>query len=163
LANRVLIGNRATGGQGLYVSAKGQDVLTCADKHLILDARTKRAGQIYRTGNQSSISSSGLTWTDSNAPSLGFIPLILVIEQEMGDAEIEDNVSPDLDADWESSQVSVWASTETTLRPVSSEFDPNGYSGAVYSLGGRSGTNVRFFVLRIPCQYGKMTTSSLWT
>lgn len=162
MANRVLIGNRATGGQGLYVSAKGQDVLTCADKHLILDARTKRAGQIYRTGNQSSIGASGLTWTDSNAPSLGFIPLILVIEQEMGDAEIEVG-DEELDADWESSQVSVWASTETTIRPVSSEFDPHGYTGAVYTLGGRSATNVRFFVLRIPCQYGKMTTSSLWT
>ena len=154
--------NRATGGQGLYVSAKGQDVLTCADKHLILDARTQRAGQIYRTGNQSSIGSSGLTWTDSNHASLGFIPLIIVIESEMGDAEIEDSTSPELDADFECTQVSCWESTETKVIPVDMQLDPNGYSGDRYHSG-RSATNVRFFVLRIPCQYGKMTVSSLWS
>ena len=30
MANRVLIGNRSTGGYGLYVSAPSADVLTCA-------------------------------------------------------------------------------------------------------------------------------------
>ena len=34
MANRILIGNRATGGYGLYVSEPGADVLTAAHDDL---------------------------------------------------------------------------------------------------------------------------------
>ncbi len=47
MANRVLLGNRATGGQGLYVSKVGQNVLTCADNQLLFDSRKSRTAQIY--------------------------------------------------------------------------------------------------------------------
>jgi hypothetical protein len=29
-------------------------------------------------------------------------------------------------------------------------------------FGIKNATNVKFFVLRIPCQYGKMTDANLW-
>ena len=47
MANRVLLGNRTTGGHGLYVSKSGQNVLTCADNQLLFDSRKSRTGQIY--------------------------------------------------------------------------------------------------------------------
>ena len=47
MANRVLLGNRSTGGYGLYVSKEGQNVLTCADKELIFDSRANRTGLVY--------------------------------------------------------------------------------------------------------------------
>lgn len=50
MANRVLLGNRATGGQGLYISKAGQNVLTCADKELLFDSRKFRTAQIYAGG-----------------------------------------------------------------------------------------------------------------
>ena len=39
MANRVLLGNRATGGYGLYVSKSNSNVLTCDIKDLLLDSR----------------------------------------------------------------------------------------------------------------------------
>ena len=39
MANRILIGNRATGGYGLYVSKTGEDVLTTTET-LAFDSRT---------------------------------------------------------------------------------------------------------------------------
>ena len=35
MANRVLLGNRSTGGYGLYVSESGQNVLTCSKDKLL--------------------------------------------------------------------------------------------------------------------------------
>jgi len=51
MGNRVLLGNRSTGGYGFYVSKSGQNVLTCADKELLFDSRTSRTGQIYAGAN----------------------------------------------------------------------------------------------------------------
>lgn len=39
MANRVLLGYRANGGYGLYVSQAGQNVETCADGYLMFDSR----------------------------------------------------------------------------------------------------------------------------
>ena len=41
MANRVLLGNRATGGQGLYVSRAGDDVATTGNP-LAFDSRSLR-------------------------------------------------------------------------------------------------------------------------
>jgi len=148
----------------------GVDVTDCEDKDLSFNSNSARLGGIYRGGNQSQINSStGLTWTDSDHPDLGYIPLILVVESEMGGAS---NLigSPLPQYYFDASNMSTWSSTSTNLNEVSMLFDPRPYRSRIFKehtrvasgFGIKQATNVKFFVLRIPCQYGKMTDTDLW-
>ena len=51
MARRVLLGNRSTGGHGLYISKAGSNVEDCADKFLLFDSRKSRTAQIYAGGS----------------------------------------------------------------------------------------------------------------
>jgi hypothetical protein len=151
----------------------GVDVTDCADKDLSFNSNSARIGGIYRGGNQSSISNStGLTWTDSDHPDLGYIPLIMVIEDQMGGAT---NISlsggfPQYYFD--ASNMSTWSSTSSKLLQVNMLFDPFVSTQTKVFLendrvssgiGILNATNVKFWVLKIPCQYGKMADSTgLW-
>jgi hypothetical protein len=148
----------------------GVDVTDCATKDLSFNSNSARVGGIYRGGNQSSISNStGLTWTDSDHPDLGYIPLIIVIEDEMGGAS---NLigSPLPQYYFDASNMSTWSSTSSKLLQVSMLFDPRPARTRIFlentrvssGFGIKNATNVKFFVLRIPCQYGKMTDANLW-
>ena len=56
--NRILIGNRAIGGYGLYVSKADSDVLTCDQDELLFDSREYRGtGQVYAGGGPLNITS----------------------------------------------------------------------------------------------------------
>ena len=44
MANRILIGNRATGGYGLYVSRAGEDVATCNKSDLYFWTESEESG-----------------------------------------------------------------------------------------------------------------------
>ena len=151
----------------------GVDVTTCADKDLSFDSRVARTAGIYRGGNQSSISNStGLTWTDSDHPDLGYIPLIVVIEDQMGGAA---NIvySYNLPKYYFYVQnMSTWSSTSSKLSQVNMMFDAR-LSNRQHvflendrvssGVGILNATNVKFWVLKIPCQYGKMTDANLWS
>ena len=67
MANRVLVGNRSTGGYGLYVSKANSNVLDCDDKDLLFDSREKASGtgQVYAGGGPLNITSGnrGASWT----------------------------------------------------------------------------------------------------
>ena len=150
----------------------GVDVTTCADKDLSFDSRVARAAGVYRGGNQSSISNStGLTWTDSDHPDLGYIPLIIVIEDQMGGAT---NIVYSMGLPiyyFYAQNMSTWSSTSSKLLQTNMLFDAR-YSNRQHiflendrvssGIGIRNATNVKFWVLRIPCQYGKMTDANLW-
>ena len=56
MANRVLLGNRSTGGYGMYVSKAGSNVVSCNRKDLLFDSSQQRAGEIYAGGTQSTLS-----------------------------------------------------------------------------------------------------------
>ena len=89
MANRVLLGNRSTGGYGLYVSKANSNVLTCARKELLFDASQPRAGEIYAGGSQSSLGTSGQNFlTTSSKSSLGYIPMVVHTEDKRGDKNI---------------------------------------------------------------------------
>ena len=78
MANRVLAGNRSTGGYGLYVSKANSNVLTCDRKDLLFDSSQKRAGEVYAGGNQGTIGTGGQNiYTTGSKDSLGYIPLII--------------------------------------------------------------------------------------
>lgn len=47
MANRVLAGNRATGGQGIYVSRPGNNVLDCANDKLMLNTNSGETGSSF--------------------------------------------------------------------------------------------------------------------
>jgi hypothetical protein len=47
VANRILIGNRATGGYGLYVSRSGEDVATCNKSDLYFWTENEESGSNF--------------------------------------------------------------------------------------------------------------------
>ena len=165
MANRVLLGNRSTGGYGLYVSKEGQNVLTCADKELIFDSRANRTGLVYAgaTGLNLGDSADNFLTTGSKA-SLGYPPLVVVSEKNVGERYDGSEVYTD--------QVSLWKTTTSTITPATGNAGSTSASGVLSgatpgdgrSLSGVSTAqedafNVSYFVLRIPCAYGYMTST----
>ena len=74
MANRVLIGNRATGGYGLYVSRAGDNVLS--DDGLLFDSRTGTGWSIATYGEDSFD-----TWNEADhtiTHNLGYNPLVAI-------------------------------------------------------------------------------------
>jgi len=75
MANRILAGNRSTGGYGLYVSRTGEDV-TSTTNALAFDSRAGNSPVIYDAGE-------GILGTTANAQAtithnLGYTPLFAV-------------------------------------------------------------------------------------
>jgi hypothetical protein len=73
MANRILIGSRATGGYGLYVGKSGQNVLTTTEP-MQFDSRMG-ASAIVQSFGQNSISGGG---TSDFTHNLGYNPLFAV-------------------------------------------------------------------------------------
>ena len=84
MANRVLMGNRSSGGYGLYVSKANSNVLTCDDKDLLLSSNGKVSGAmpVYAGGSQSSLSGSLNFLSTGSKDNLGYIPLVIATENE---------------------------------------------------------------------------------
>ena len=88
MANRVLIGNRSTGGYGLYVSKAASNVLTCARKDLLFDASQARAGEVYAGGSLSSLGNTTQNFLSTGSKAnLGYIPLVITTEDRRGEYE----------------------------------------------------------------------------
>ena len=166
MANRVLLGNRATGGYGMYVSKAGSNVLTCNRKELLFDSSQKRAGEVYAGGTQSSIGNSGINFlTTGSKSNLGYIPLVIYTEDKRGG--FDDSTGVDLLYISRRDFIKTTSSTITPktlgeqVNPVSSPL--NGFpSPATSILNRRSAdacTNFKFLVLKIPCAYGYMNST----
>ena len=146
MGNRVLLGNRSTGGYGLYVSKDGSDVTSCAKKDLLLN---DSADNFLTTGSKAS---------------LGYIPLVISVEKNMG-ARFDGDGSEYEDID----EISIWKTTTSTYTPCTANTlgsGGNGYIGpedgrgyANFSNSEENAINVSYFVLRIPCAYGYMTST----
>ena len=165
MANRVLLGNRSTGGYGLYVSKEGQNVLTCADKELIFDSRANRTGLVYAgaTGLDLGDSADNFLTTGSKA-SLGYPPLVVVSEKNTGERYSSS-------ADQYTDQISFWKTTTSTITPATGQTATNnsgvlsgtspsdGRAISGVSTAQEDANDVSYFVLRIPCAYGYMTST----
>ena len=161
--NRVLMGNRATGGYGLYVSKANSDVLNCARKDLLFDASQPRAGEIYAGGSLSSLGNSGQNFlTTSSKSSLGYIPMVVHSEDKRG----EFNNTTGTDDGFYTDRMDSIETTLNTIRPVTigSEAGPNVSNVLNETVGSRrsglSCTNIKFMVLKIPLAYGYMTNAN---
>lgn len=77
MTGRILTGVRSAGRTGLYVSKPGADVLTCADRDLLLDTDAKAHQVVHdETLSWASVEHGGrqaLRWVSH--PSLGYVPL----------------------------------------------------------------------------------------
>ncbi len=101
MANRVLIGNRATGGYGLYVSRLTSDVLDCANDKLMFNTNSGESGSsFFSAGHFQIVPISG--GTGSNAP--------VVSSEEVVTTSADNTVSYQGIA---STKVMTWASKAT--------------------------------------------------
>ena len=164
MANRVLAGNRATGGYGLYVSKAGSNVLTCNRKELLFDSSEKRAGETYAGGTQSSLSTSGQNFLSTGSKAnLGYIPLVISTEDLRGEKDIQAG-----DEEFHQSRTDIIETTTSTVKPVSMEGSINSNTTALGTpfttrASGSACTNFKFMVLKIPCAYGYMTSANFDT
>ena len=62
MANRILIGNRSTGGYGMYVSRPGSNVLDCANDKLMFNTNSGETGtNFFSAGHFQAVPSAGGT------------------------------------------------------------------------------------------------------
>ena len=165
MANRVLIGNRATGGYGLYVSKADSDVLTCDQDELLFDSREYRGtGQVYAGGGPLNITSgSGQNFlTTGSKDNLGYIPLVICNEDYAGEWRAAYTQSGTAHEIWQS-RVDVMKTTSSTITPIYLDYSTGTYvyddrrnSTEAHFGGDQACTNLHFTVLKIPCAYGYM-------
>ena len=176
MANRVLAGNRSSGGYGLYVSKANSNVLTCDDKDLLFTSNGKATlgHLVYAGGSQSSLSSSLNFLTTGNKDNLGYIPLVITSEDENRVWNFGTKVGgPSISIQLNQNNVSMFTYTTSTLtRARIDPFPANNIAGVVESRrtasadtggsatgGTQACTNLEFVVLKIPCAYGYMTST----
>ena len=144
MANRILLGKSGS-DYVLKVSQPGDTggVLS-PNEPLLFDSTSARTGMVYAGGNSSS--TTGINWSATKGQ-LGFIPLVISTDDNAGSKETNDG---DEEEYYENGE-----SFDTTLTSIT----PRDEDGS----GGRTATNLKFMVIRLPMQYGKMNDSSLWT
>ena len=174
MANRVLLGNRSTGGQGLYVSKEGQNVLTCAKKELLFDSTATRSGLVYAGAKGLNLSTTPDNFlTTGSKGNLGYIPLVVFTEKNIGE---RGQYSSSSDTDQYIDNISQWETTTSTVCPIEAQADaqegtdtvssmdhPNPALGRTYenfNTSEEEAVNCAYFVLRIPCAYGYMTSAN---
>ena len=140
---RIILGEDASGVYGLKVSQPGDNVLS-PNQPFLFDSTSARTGMVYAGGNASS--TTGINWSATKGQ-LGFIPLAISLDDNAGSKETFAN---DEEEYYEGGQ-----SFDTTLTSIT----PRDEDGS----GSRTAGNLKFMIIRLPMQYGKMNDSSLWT
>lgn len=171
MANRVLMGNRSSGGYGLYVSKANSNVLSCDDKDLLFSSNGKVSGAmpVYAGGSQSSLSGSLNFLTTGSKDDLGYIPLVIATENENRVWNWGAKTSGNADIQLLQNNVSMFTYTSSTITPsqinafpannpaVSDgrRTDQNDYGS---NTGGTQAcTGLEFVVLKMPCAFGHMS------
>ena len=158
--NRVLAGNRSTGGYGLYISKANSNVLTCDRKELLFDSSQKRGGEVYAGGSQSSIAgnASQSFLSTGSKDNLGYIPLVIWTEDKRGERSIVDG-----DDEIYRERQDFIETTTSTIAPKSLGIQIGPSTSSATGIDNRdsgdSCTNIKFMVLKIPCAYGYMTSA----
>jgi len=168
MANRILIGNRSTGGYGLYVSKAGSDVLSCAPKDLLFDSRQGvGSGLVYAFGTDQDLSSSGQNFLTTNSKdALGYIPLVVYAEKMKMGWSFSYGGGYQF-REFFQSTIEVIKTTSSTIYPITMNPGPavgrrtsagNPPTGYAYG-GSQACVDLAFNVLKIPCAYGYMTST----
>jgi len=155
MANRILLGNDGS-TYVLKVSQPGDNVLSPSEP-LIFDSTSARSGMVYAGGNNGT--TTGVNWSATKG-TLGYIPLIVSMDDRAG--TIEEYDFSNLEEEYQE-RANMTETTTTHIIPA--KF----YTSVINQTGGgvhnnpRTASNLKFQVIRIPCQYGKMTDASLWS
>ena len=152
MANRILLGNDGS-TYVLKVSQPGDNVLSPSEP-LIFDSTGARSGMTFAGGNNAS--TTGVNWAATKG-NLGYIPLVVSMDDSAG--TIEDY---DFSSFTETYHEKVNMTETSTTHIIPAKFGSPSANGAV-SSNPRTATNYKFYVLRVPLQYGKMTDASLWS
>jgi len=168
MANRVLLGQLASGVHGLKVSKPGINALTAATKDLLFDSTSVRTGMVYAGGQDLTLNDAADNYlTTGSKASLGYIPLVIFSEKNNGQIEVDD-----IDTSLYGSEISSWKTTTSTVTPVTCQTggvvsgnqlegglptNGRGYDGI--SSANENAINVNYFVLRIPCAFGYMNNT----
>ena len=165
MANRVLLGNRATGGYGLYVSKANSNVLDCDKKELLFDSSEYRGtGQVYAGGGSLNITSGSSQdfLTTGSKDNLGYIPLVICNEDYAGEWRAAYTQSGTAHEIWQS-RVDVMKTTSSAITPIYLDYSTGTYvyddrrnSTEAHFGGDQACTNLHFTVLKIRCAYGYM-------
>lgn len=177
MANRVLIGNKSASnspgtnyGYGMYVSKAGKDVVTCGRKDLLFDSSqgTGASGFVYAGGKQSSLSSALNFLTTNSKDNLGYIPLVIHIE-DMAQTHNWATSGGNQTREWDASRVDIFKTTSSTITPyrfgagnatLALPVTGRRTSSAEVGLGSSQAcTNLAFVVLKIPLAYGYMNST----
>jgi len=173
MGNRVILGTRGN-DHGLFVSKEGHNVLNCARKELIFDSTSHRTGLVYAGAKGLSLSTTPDNFlTTGSKGNLGYIPLVIFTEKNMGE---RGQYSPGTDSSNYIDNISQWETTTSTVCPIEAQADPQDGTDTVSSMDhanpalGRTyadfntaeeeAVNCAYFVLRIPCAYGYMTSAN---
>lgn len=154
MANRVLLGKDGS-NYVLKVSQPGDNVLSPSEP-LIFDSTSVRSGMVYAGGSDNSTNGiTGKNWSQTKGQ-LGYIPVIISMDDDAGTSEVYDH------GDQETTyleRADMIEATTTHINTIRWNYaNSNGMAGR-----SRTAKNLKFFVLRLPCQYGKMTDASLWS
>ena len=175
MADRLILGKgRATNGTdfGFWVSKPGENVFTTNAKNLLFDSDSMRTGQIYGGGTQSSISSSGLTWTSGSKPTLTYIPAYIQFEQQIKIHSVDEffgGSGGTIDIVIQNALAYTWEYSNTKITPRGSGDDGSDYGRTdMYWHGedsqvktSRTSNAVSFMILRIPNGFGFMGNTYL--
>ena len=152
MANRVLLGNLGSNNYGLKVSQAGDNVLSPTEP-LIFDSTSVRSGMTYAGGNAAT--TTGINWSSTKG-TLGYIPVAISMDDKKGTVETSNQSGDEYEYQERRGMVET---TTTNINPI--EFHGARFGGAAGDS--RTATNLKFIILRIPCQYGKMNDASLWS
>jgi hypothetical protein len=162
MAARVLLGENQSGLYGLFISRPGDNVLSPSNPLLFSSEVTNWSGQVYAGGQASS--TTGINWSATkgsiSVASTNIIPLVISVDDQIGKYRA---VGPSSYIGFDTrdlSNQSTFETTTTNINPVRFiTLNPNS-TIVTESMGtSRTSTNLKFFVLKMPCAYGYMSST----
>ena len=159
---RVLLGNDGS-TYVLKIARKGDNVLSPSNPLLFDSKKSYWSGQVYSGGNASSTTS--ITWNATKGSlsiaGANVIPLIVAADSQRGKLRIVGAIPSGLaGSDIRTiSQQSIFETTSSTLKPLKQIRTNPSISNAPTVTTGRTSTNLKFFVLKMPCAFGYMTNT----
>jgi len=171
MGNRVILGKRGN-DYGVFVSKEGHNVLNCARKELLFDSTSHRSGLVYAGAKGLSLSTTPDNFlTTGSKGNLGYIPLVVFTEKNIGERGAHGS-GTEMYID----NISQWETTTSTVCPIEAQANPEDGTDTISSMDhpnpalGRTygdfntaeeeAVNCAYFVLRIPCAYGYMTSAN---
>lgn len=153
---------------GLKISKPGVDVTTATQKDLLINTGLGKMGQVYAGGNISAVSNNAtvnyLTVTGSGKPYLGYHALVLTREDAAGDSTISSSGNTEAWTD----NVSHFMINPYVFKPTAPNLNISSISSGSTTWSPLDGgtrsqtvacTNLKYYVLRIPCGYGFMNST----